>query len=133
MSGAAAACGPRPRGGGLRSYPALPVWVVEDHQDVSGGVRQSAGLAGGGGGGAVSSRSVFVWRYVETACRFLSQPVSGFVLAAGKIVALEQREAPLAAALEWRPPAKDEVGQWEKHVQVKSCGHQELNPFFEGG
>ncbi|XP_052553519.1 UPF0489 protein C5orf22 homolog [Tympanuchus pallidicinctus] len=34
MSGAAAACGPRPRGGGLRSYPALPVWVVEDHQDV---------------------------------------------------------------------------------------------------
>ncbi|XP_048794492.1 UPF0489 protein C5orf22 homolog [Lagopus muta] len=34
MSGAAAACGPRRRGGGLRSYPALPVWVVEDHQDV---------------------------------------------------------------------------------------------------
>ncbi|XP_031445107.1 UPF0489 protein C5orf22 homolog [Phasianus colchicus] len=34
MSGTAAACGPRPCGGGLRSYPALPVWVVEDHQDV---------------------------------------------------------------------------------------------------
>ncbi|XP_065608724.1 UPF0489 protein C5orf22 homolog isoform X1 [Cyrtonyx montezumae] len=34
MSGAAAAGGPRPRGGGLRTYPALPVWVVEDHQDV---------------------------------------------------------------------------------------------------
>ncbi|XP_418996.3 UPF0489 protein C5orf22 homolog isoform X1 [Gallus gallus] len=34
MSGAAAACGPRPRGGGMRAYPALPVWVVEDHQDV---------------------------------------------------------------------------------------------------
>ncbi|XP_015709954.1 UPF0489 protein C5orf22 homolog [Coturnix japonica] len=34
MSGAEAACGSRPRGGGLRTYPALPVWVVEDHQDV---------------------------------------------------------------------------------------------------
>ncbi|XP_021244611.1 UPF0489 protein C5orf22 homolog isoform X2 [Numida meleagris] len=34
MSGASAAGGPRPRGGGLRAYPALPVWVVEDHQDV---------------------------------------------------------------------------------------------------
>ncbi|XP_040519825.1 UPF0489 protein C5orf22 homolog isoform X1 [Gallus gallus] len=34
MSGAAATCGPRPRGGGMRAYPALPVWVVEDHQDV---------------------------------------------------------------------------------------------------
>uniref|UniRef100_A0A803YKH5 Chromosome 5 open reading frame 22 n=1 Tax=Meleagris gallopavo TaxID=9103 RepID=A0A803YKH5_MELGA len=34
MSGAAAACGPWPRGEGLRAYPALPVWVVEDHQDV---------------------------------------------------------------------------------------------------
>uniref|UniRef100_A0A8C9LDP0 CE022 protein n=1 Tax=Pavo cristatus TaxID=9049 RepID=A0A8C9LDP0_PAVCR len=41
MSSAAAACRPRPRG--LRAYPALPVWVVEDHQDVSGGVRRSAG------------------------------------------------------------------------------------------
>ncbi|XP_072184550.1 UPF0489 protein C5orf22 homolog [Excalfactoria chinensis] len=34
MSSAEAACGPRPHGGGLREYPVLPVWVVEDHQDV---------------------------------------------------------------------------------------------------
>ncbi|XP_065484130.1 UPF0489 protein C5orf22 homolog isoform X1 [Caloenas nicobarica] len=32
--GAVAGRGERSRGGGLRAYPALPVWVVEDHQDV---------------------------------------------------------------------------------------------------
>ncbi|KAM6276968.1 UPF0489 protein C5orf22 homolog isoform 1-T1 [Spheniscus humboldti] len=34
MSGPAAGSGDRSRGGCLRAYPALPVWVVEDHQDV---------------------------------------------------------------------------------------------------
>ncbi|XP_054045788.1 UPF0489 protein C5orf22 homolog isoform X1 [Rissa tridactyla] len=34
MNSPAAGSGDRPRGGCLRAYPALPVWVVEDHQDV---------------------------------------------------------------------------------------------------
>ncbi|XP_025938139.1 UPF0489 protein C5orf22 homolog isoform X2 [Apteryx rowi] len=34
MSGGDCCAGERPPGGGLRAYPALPVWVVEDHQDV---------------------------------------------------------------------------------------------------
>ncbi|XP_059671252.1 UPF0489 protein C5orf22 homolog [Gavia stellata] len=34
MSGPAAGGRDRSRGGCLRAYPALPVWVVEDHQDV---------------------------------------------------------------------------------------------------
>ncbi|XP_074002727.1 UPF0489 protein C5orf22 homolog isoform X1 [Numenius arquata] len=34
MSGPVAGSGGRPRGSCLRAYPALPVWVVEDHQDV---------------------------------------------------------------------------------------------------
>uniref|UniRef100_A0A8C3JFV9 Chromosome 5 open reading frame 22 n=1 Tax=Calidris pygmaea TaxID=425635 RepID=A0A8C3JFV9_9CHAR len=34
MSGPGTGGGERPRGSCLRAYPALPVWVVEDHQDV---------------------------------------------------------------------------------------------------
>ncbi|XP_014796402.1 PREDICTED: UPF0489 protein C5orf22 homolog isoform X2 [Calidris pugnax] len=34
MSGPGTGSGERPRGSCLRTYPALPVWVVEDHQDV---------------------------------------------------------------------------------------------------
>ncbi|KAM6373566.1 UPF0489 protein C5orf22 homolog isoform 6-T6 [Alca torda] len=34
MNGPAVGSGERPLGGCLRAYPALPVWVVEDHQDV---------------------------------------------------------------------------------------------------
>ncbi|XP_075600985.1 UPF0489 protein C5orf22 homolog isoform X2 [Balearica regulorum gibbericeps] len=34
MNGPAAGSGDWSRGGCLRAYPALPVWVVEDHQDV---------------------------------------------------------------------------------------------------
>lgn len=92
----------------MRAYPALPVWVVEDHQDVSGGVRRSAGPAGGRW--RWCSQLAFCF-HMEIACRFLTQPVysprmpcaegprfARCVLAAGTVVALEQREAPLAAA-----------------------------------
>lgn len=46
-TGAGGGARSRSRGGCLRAYPALPVWVVEDHQDVSGRAERRNGASVG--------------------------------------------------------------------------------------